>query len=190
MLRSYSALTSLGKAAREWRNRRQNSRMSNNNSASQHRPLYSSHFVCNSTISSLPLRPKGRVQSELRVVLYQKRSQSVRKAVIMSDYNQERKSPGCCLDSRRHLNSKNRRHIFSRHNAPPCKRIRIPEQENFCLWNPEYRTRNPESHRRLESGIQCSTYKYWNSVPGIRNPWRGIQSKTVLDSLTRGDSAA
>ena len=27
-------------------------------------------------ISSLPLRPKGRVQSELRVVLYQKRSQS------------------------------------------------------------------------------------------------------------------
>ena len=38
-------------------------------------------------------------------------------------------------------------------------------------------------------GIQnpSSTDKDGNPVPGIRNPWCGIQSKTTLDSLTWGD---
>ena len=84
----------------------------------------------------------------------------------MSDYNQERKSPGCCLDSRRHFNSKNRKHIFSRHNAPPCKRIRIPESGNFFLWNPESWV--------LESGIQHKE----SGIPltiGIRNPMFHLQ---------------
>ena len=41
-------------------------------------------------------------------------------------------------------------------------------------------------------GIQnpSSTDKDGNPVPGIRNPWCGIQSKTTLDSLTWGDNAA
>ena len=84
----------------------------------------------------------------------------------MSDYNQERKSPGCCLDSRRHFNSKNRKHIFSRHDAPPCKRIRIPESGNFFLWNPESWV--------LESGIQHKE----SGIPlttGIRNPMFHLQ---------------
>ena len=45
--------------------------------------------------------------------------------------------------------------------------------ENSRLWNPEYSS----SGITLTIGIQnpSSTDKDWNSVPRIRNPWRGIQ---------------
>ena len=58
---------------------------------------------------------------------------------------------------------------------------------NLWSWNPEYSSRNPESHKGLESGIQVPLTKNWNPVPRIRNPWRGIQNPR-LDSLTWGDS--
>ena len=75
----------------------------------------------------------------------------------------------------------------------------------FCLWNPEYSSRNPESIWRLESrilltntgieylesgiqlkeswiplkiGIQNPTDKHWNRVPGIWNTTLGIQNPT------------
>ena len=66
-----------------------------------------------------------------------------------------------------------------------CQGILIPESDpgKFCSWNPEIWV--------LESGIQLKEYgipltigypesnstdKYWNTVPGIRNPQRGIQN--------------
>ena len=42
---------------------------------------------------------------------------------------------------------------------------------NPGLWNPEYSSRSPESHQRLESRIQVPLTK-----TGIRNPQRGIQN--------------
>ena len=67
-----------------------------------------------------------------------------------------------------------------------------------CAWNPE-----SEKFLLVELGIlgfpirntaqgiqnPSSTDKDGNPVPGIHNPWRGIQSKTTLDSLTWGDNA-
>ena len=42
---------------------------------------------------------------------------------------------------------------------------------NICLWNPEYTSKNPESH---EIQNPSSNDKDLNPVPGIRNPRRGI----------------
>ena len=39
---------------------------------------------------------------------------------------------------------------------------------NPGLWNPEYSSRNPESHQRLKSGIQIPLTK--NLESGIQNP--------------------
>ena len=66
----------------------------------------------------------------------------------------------------------------------PCNRIRIPESGNFffCrnvnpgLWN-------PESHERVQSGIQVPlTTGIRNPVPGIGNPEsrRGIQNTRLF----------
>ena len=55
---------------------------------------------------------------------------------------------------------------------------------NFCLWNLEscmgfgmrntaQRIRNPTKDW---NPIQDATRKNWNQVPGIKNPWRGIQN--------------
>ena len=58
-----------------------------------------------------------------------------------------------------------------------------PNPGNVCLWNPE--SRALESAKQLkESGILLTigiqnpsfTYRDWNPVPRIRNPWRGIQN--------------
>lgn len=65
------------------------------------------------------------------------------------------------------------------------------------LWNPELSSRNPESHKQLDSGIQSFTSLFWefrfwdgaNRTPAlkrlkfhsqrIRNPRRGIQNPWV-----------
>ena len=57
---------------------------------------------------------------------------------------------------------------------------------NLGSWNPEYSSRNPESHKGLESEIQVPLTKNWNLVLRIRNPWRGIQNPR-LNFLTWGD---
>ena len=72
-----------------------------------------------------------------------------------------------------------------------CKGIRIPESGKYLLaesgiweifasgiqnpgvWNPEYSSRSPESHLRLESGIQIPLTWIRNPVPEIVNPCRG-----------------
>ena len=40
--------------------------------------------------------------------------------------------------------------------------------QNLGLWNPEYISRNPESKFHWQ--------RIRNPVPGIRNPWRGVQN--------------
>ena len=50
--------------------------------------------------------------------------------------------------------------------------IRNPEIEEWKIRNPVHR--NPESHLRLESKFHWP--RIWNTVPGIRNPRRGIQN--------------
>ena len=54
---------------------------------------------------------------------------------------------------------------------------------NFRLWylnsrllNPKYRSKNPGSHKQLNSGIQIPLLKIWNPVSRIQNPRRGIQT--------------
>ena len=76
----------------------------------------------------------------------------------------------------------------------PCKGVGIPEsgkflllesgiQGTFCLWNLESRalefgTQLKKSGLPLTIQIQSprSSNKDWNPVPGIRNPWCGIQN--------------
>ena len=50
-------------------------------------------------------------------------------------------------------------------------------------WNPGIQLN--EFGIPLTIGIQnpSSTDRYWNPVPGVRNPYRGIQNPTVFDSL-------
>lgn len=52
------------------------------------------------------------------------------------------------------------------------------EIRNPVFWNPEYRSKNPESHKRLEPEIQG---------PLTKSGVHGVESKKVLDFLTRGD---
>ena len=85
---------------------------------------------------------------------------------------------------------------FIKYELAPCKGVRIPESGNsgiFCLWNAESwvlesGTQLKESGVLLTIGIQnpSSTDKYWNPVPVIQNPQRGIQNPRLaaLDSLT------
>ena len=63
----------------------------------------------------------------------------------------------------------------------PVRGIRNPDNlscgiRNSGLWNPEYSSRNPESHERLESGIQVPMTKNPESTPWNRH------QETVLDS--------
>ena len=62
-------------------------------------------------------------------------------------------------------------------------------RENFAsgiwnpgFWNPEYRSRNLEYHKRLESEIQGPL-----TNTGILTRIHGVKSKTVLGNLTLGD---
>ena len=48
--------------------------------------------------------------------------------------------------------------------------------ESWAAWNPQYHSRNPESHKRLPSGIQFPLHEDRNPVPGIQNLRRGIQN--------------
>ena len=50
--------------------------------------------------------------------------------------------------------------------------------KNLESWVLESGIQLKESGIPLTIGIQnpSSTDKYWNPVPGIRNPWRGIQN--------------
>lgn len=57
----------------------------------------------------------------------------------------------------------------------------------FGLWNPEFSSRNPESHWTLESRIKFYWQGMQDLVPGIQNPWRGFQSPTILNFLMRGE---
>ena len=67
------------------------------------------------------------------------------------------------------------------------KGIRIPESGKFWLlesgilgfWNPEYSSRNSESHNRLESRIQVPMTQTGIQLPGIRNLRCGIQNPTI-----------
>ena len=45
---------------------------------------------------------------------------------------------------------------------------------NVCLLNPE--SWALESGIPLTTGIQVPLKKIWTPVPGIRNPWRGVQN--------------
>ena len=53
----------------------------------------------------------------------------------------------------------------------------------WLQWNPGIQLN--EFGIPLTIGIQnpSSADRYWNPVPGVRNPYRGIQNPTVLDSL-------
>ena len=55
--------------------------------------------------------------------------------------------------------------------SPQIRESESRNPGNFCLWNPEYSSRNPESHQRLEFRIQVLL-----TNTGIRNPQRGIQN--------------
>ena len=46
---------------------------------------------------------------------------------------------------------------------------------NFCLWNLEYRSRNPGLESRIQVPLTKTGIQY-NPVPGIRNPRRGVQN--------------
>lgn len=48
--------------------------------------------------------------------------------------------------------------------------------QNLGLWSLRYSSRNPEFHCRLKSEIHVHWQRIGNSVPGIRNPLRGIQN--------------
>ena len=73
--------------------------------------------------------------------------------------------------------------IWCRKRIAPCKGIRIPESGTillreseilcFGIRNSPQGIPNPTNDWNPESS---STDKYWNSVPGIRNPQRGIQN--------------
>ena len=45
---------------------------------------------------------------------------------------------------------------------------------SFGIWNTDQGIWNPNNDRNLE--FYSFTEKYWNLVPGIRNPQRGIQN--------------
>ena len=81
-----------------------------------------------------------------------------------------------CLDLS-HIRESGTREIFS------CK-IR-----NSGLWNPEYSSRNLESHRRLKSRIQVPVTR--NVESSARNPeyrtWNAESKTSFLDSLTWGE---
>lgn len=59
-------------------------------------------------------------------------------------------------------------------------RIRNPE-----FWNPEYRSRNLEYHKRLESEIQGPLTS--TGIQTMKSGIHGVESKTVLDKFTLGD---
>ena len=68
----------------------------------------------------------------------------------------------------------------------PCKGNRIPESGKFGLvesvilgfgmWNTSQRIRNPTSDWNPESRFR---WQRLESIPGIRNPWRGIQNQSL-----------
>ena len=47
---------------------------------------------------------------------------------------------------------------------------------SFYLWNPEYNSRNLETHYNDWNPEVSSTDKNWNAVPEIWNPRCGIQN--------------
>ena len=67
--------------------------------------------------------------------------------------------------------------IFHKEDVAPFKGLRIPRSEKILLvqseilgiWNPEYNSRNPESHY-LTIGIRNPSFtdKDWNPVPESR----------------------
>ena len=77
--------------------------------------------------------------------------------------------------------------------------LQNPESSKFLLWNPKsqaleygiYISRNPESHKRLESGIQVPLTKNqesntWNPESIAWNP----ESQAVFDSFTFYNTSA
>ena len=91
-----------------------------------------------------------------------------------------------------HENSPSKDKAFKVH-ITPCKVIRFPESGKFCLWNPNstvefvlveleildlgirnsaQEVRNPANDWNPESKFHWQGI--WNSIPGIKNPQRGI----------------
>ena len=72
--------------------------------------------------------------------------------------------------------------------SPHGRESGFPNPGKFCLWNlesglwnPEYSSRNPESHKRLEFRIQVPLTK--TGINYRESGIHGPESKTVLDSL-------
>ena len=62
---------------------------------------------------------------------------------------------------------------------------------NTGRWNPDYSSRNPESHQRKESGIQVPLTKtVRNPVPSIRNPWVELRIQECLGYAHTGGQEA
>ena len=59
---------------------------------------------------------------------------------------------------------------------PESQKILLMESGilSFGIWNTDQGIWNPNNDRNLE--FYSFTEKYWNPVPGIRNPQRGIQN--------------